>query len=598
MPDLLRVLLVEDSESDALLLLRRLKADGFETRWERVEDESGFRESLARGGWDLVLADHALPRFSGLAALEIFMAAGLEIPFIIVSGTIGEDVAIEAMKAGAADYFMKDRLARLAPSIRHALDAARARREKKRTDEALRQSFVNWNRTFEAITDSICLLDAEGRTLQCNRAHLRYLGKPAEEVLGKYCYVLVHGTDGFLAHCPFQRMLKSRVHEEEEVVSGDRWFYVAVDPILDEDGNLRGAVHIMSDITEHKRAESELLFKNVLLSTQMETSIDGILVVDENSRILTYNRRFIEMWRLSAKLVEDRVDEPVLSFVADQVVDPATFIRQVQYLYDHRQDTSRDEVFLSDGRVFDRYSAPMSGPDGRYFGRVWYFRDITERKRAEEAFKAALAEKEVLLREIHHRVKNNMQVMISLLNLQAQTVVDPAALNLLKESQNRIRTMAIVHEKLYRSDDLSHIDFADYAESLSVHLFQFFSVAPDSIALVRETETIAMDISHAIPCGLILNELLSNALKHAFPEGRNGRITVGFRRRPDGLLEISVRDDGVGFPAGLDFRKTSTLGLQLVNLLSGQIDGQLEMNRENGTEFRVVFPELKGRPRA
>jgi two-component system, sensor histidine kinase PdtaS len=154
-----------------------------------------------------------------------------------------------------------------------------------------------------------------------------------------------------------------------------------------------------------------------------------------------------------------------------------------------------------------------------------------------------------------------------------------------------------VHEKLYRSDDLSHIDFADYAESLSVHLFQFFSVASDSIALLRETETIAMNISHAIPCGLILNELLSNALKHAFPEGRKGRITIGFRRRPDGLLEISVRDDGVGFPAGLDFRKTSTLGLQLVNLLSGQIDGQLEMNRENGTEFRVVFPELKPRPR-
>jgi two-component sensor histidine kinase len=190
-----------------------------------------------------------------------------------------------------------------------------------------------------------------------------------------------------------------------------------------------------------------------------------------------------------------------------------------------------------------------------------------------------------------------MQVMISLLNLQAQSVLDPAAVMMLKESQNRIRTMAIVHEKLYRSDDLSNIDFADYIESLTVHLFQFFSVEPYNVDLLRETEAIALDINTAIPCGLILNELLSNSLKHAFPGGRKGRITVGFRRRPDDLLEIYVRDDGVGFPDGLDFRKTTTLGLQLINLLAGQIDGRVELSREAGTEFRIVFPELKSKTR-
>ena len=469
MPEPLRVLLVEDNESDALLIVRRLKAGGFELAWERIEDEPGFRAALAGGRWDLILADYALPRFSGLAALQIHGETVPDIPFIIVSGTIGEDIAIEAMKAGAADYFMKDRLARLAPSIRQALAASRARREKKKVDEALRESVLNWTRTFEAITDGICLLDADGRMMQCNGAHLRLLGKTSEEIIGRPCYELFHQAGGFQPHCPFTRMRQSRAHEEEEITSGDRWFYVAVDPILDQDGNLHGAVHIMSD--------------------------------------------------------------------------------------------------------------------------------ITARKKADEAVKTSLAEKEVLLREIHHRVKNNMQVMISLLNLQARNVVDPAAVMMLNESQNRIRTMAIVHEKLYRSDDLSHIDFADYIESLTVHLFQFFSVEPHNVELLQETEAIALDISYAIPCGLILNELLSNALKHAFPDGRKGRITVGFRRRSDNLLEIYVRDDGVGFPAGLDFRKTTTLGLQLVNLLTGQIDGMLEKVGETGTEFRIVFPESKSRQR-
>ena len=469
MSEPLRVLLVEDNENDALLLVRRLKADGFEVEWVRVENEPAFRAALTGREWDLVLADYALPCFSGLGALQIHAETAPDIPFIIVSGTIGEDLAIEAMKAGAADYLMKDRLARLATSIRQALASSRARREKKKVDEALRESVLNWARTFEAITDSICLLDTEGRTMQCNGAHLRFVGRSSEDVIGQPCHVLVHGMDGFRPDCPFSRMLKSRTHEEAEVASGDRWLYVAVDPILDDVGNLRGAVHIMSD--------------------------------------------------------------------------------------------------------------------------------ITARKKAEEAVKASLAEKEVLLREIHHRVKNNMQVMISLLNLQARNVVDPAAVMMLNESQNRIRTMAIVHEKLYRSDDLSHIDFADYIESLTVHLFQFFSVEPCNVDLLQETETIALDINNAIPCGLILNELISNALKHAFPDGRKGQIKVGFRRRPDELLEMFVRDDGVGFPAGLDFRNTTTLGLQLVNLLTGQLDGTLEKTGETGTEFRIVFPESKSRPR-
>lgn len=139
------------------------------------------------------------------------------------------------------------------------------------------------------------------------------------------------------------------------------------------------------DIAERKRAEEELRFRNVLLSTQQEASIDGILVVDAEARIVSYNRRLVQMWGLPAKLISEGVDEPVLQFVTAQMADPRSFLQRIQYLYEHPQETSRDELVLADGRVFDRYSAPMFGPEERYYGRVWYIRDITESKRAEES---------------------------------------------------------------------------------------------------------------------------------------------------------------------------------------------------------------------
>jgi PAS domain S-box-containing protein len=374
------------------------------------------------------------------------------------------------MRAGAVDYIMKDKLGRLSPSIRREVAEAKIRREKKRADEDLRESAHRWKTTFDAITDAICLLDTDGRIVQGNKAHHRFLERPESDVLGEKCYKLVHDGDAFLPHCPFQKMLASKRHEEAEVFEHGRWLYVAVDPILDESGNVTGAVHIMADISPRKQAEARV--------------------------------------------------------------------------------------------------------------------------------QASLREKEILLREVHHRVKNNMQIMVSLLNLQARNLKDPIHADLLKESQSRIKAMSMVHEKLYRSSDLSRIDFADYIESLAVHLFQFLAVDSRRIRLRRETEAIELDINNAIPCGLIVNELVSNALKHAFPGGREGEVTIMFRRLEDGRLHLAVRDDGVGFPDNLDYRAAESMGLQLVNLLVGQLDGTLELIRDGGTEFRIVFVEQIPKPRA
>jgi PAS domain S-box-containing protein len=262
-PQSLRVLMVEDSESDELLIIRELKKGGYEPEYERVETAAAMKKALKEKQWDIILCDYKMPEFNAPSAIAILKEANIDIPLIIVSGTIGEETAVECMRLGAHDYFMKSNLSRICQAIAREL-------------------------------------------------------------------------------------------EETEVRS------------------------------KQKQAEEELRFRNILLATQQEVSIDGILVVDENARILLYNRRFIELWGLPAKLVEDGVDEPVLQFVTAQVADPRSFLQRVQYLYEHRQETSQDELVLADGRFFDRYSAPMIGSDKRYFGRVWYFRDITERKQAEQ----------------------------------------------------------------------------------------------------------------------------------------------------------------------------------------------------------------------
>ena len=216
------------------------------------------------------------------------------------------------------------------------------------------------------------------------------------------------------------------------------------------------------------------------------------------------------------------------------------------------------------------------------------------RKRSEEKILASLKEKEVLLKEIHHRVKNNMQVISSLLNLQSRRVKDPAVGEMLRESQRRIRSMALIHERLYQSSDLSRIEFSDYIRNLATHLFHSYQIDTSRIQLKIEADKIFLNINTAIPCGLIVNELISNALKHAFPNGRKGRLEIELHRvDKDGCI-LRVADDGVGFPEGLDLRRTETLGMQIVSTLVDQVEGRLEISRHNGTEFRLEFNELPG----
>jgi two-component sensor histidine kinase len=190
-----------------------------------------------------------------------------------------------------------------------------------------------------------------------------------------------------------------------------------------------------------------------------------------------------------------------------------------------------------------------------------------------------------------------MQVISSLFNLQAGHTLDTECLKILKDGQSRIQAMSLVHEKLYRSRDLSRIDLAAYARSLAGRLYEAFRVDPDQVRLEMDFGAVSLDINSSVPCGLILNELISNSLKHAFPESRKGRLRIGLNHGPTDTIILQVADDGIGFPKKLDFRQADTLGLQIVNLLVDQLEGTIELGQTNGTTFTVTFKELKYAPR-
>jgi PAS domain S-box-containing protein len=222
-------------------------------------------------------------------------------------------------------------------------------------------------------------------------------------------------------------------------------------------------------------------------------------------------------------------------------------------------------------------------------GQFSVSRDITALKAVEATLQAALGERETLLKEVHHRVKNNLQMMVSLFALQAGAVKDPEAAAALLDSQERLRSMALIHEQLYQAPELARIDFASFVEVVVSGLGTVFGAHP-GVAFDVKVGDVWLGVDAAIPCALIVNELVSNALKYAFPDGRDGRIEVALQAlAAPGSFALSVADDGVGLPAGFDPEASATLGIRLVGILARQLRGHVTIDRARGTRFEIVW---------
>ena len=341
---------------------------------------------------------------------------------------------------------------------------------------------------------------------------------------------------------------------------------------------------VAEDFSERQQMMEELRKNEDRYRRLVEISPEAIVVHVDG--VLRYvNAATVSLFGASS--VEEMIGKPVLDFVHP---DTREFVRQrLSTMWDgHKGVPSAEERFLRvDGSPIDvEVTATPLTFEGRRAILV-VARDITERKREREILQRTLEEKEVLLKEIHHRVKNNMQVISSLLNLQANEATDPITKEGLLDTQHRVRSMALVHEKLYRSGSLARIEFGEYLKSVTSELSR--SYKKENIRETVDAENVFVEADVAIPCGLIVNEIVSNAFKHAFPEGRKGNIEVRLRDLGGGEVELCIEDDGVGIPASQDPSTMVSMGMKIVYALAEQISAAVLLERGNGTTFRIRF---------
>ena len=326
----------------------------------------------------------------------------------------------------------------------------------------------------------------------------------------------------------------------------------------------------------------------------LESTGEGIFGIDLKGYCTFVNKSAIEMFGFDPILCNKKIHELIHHSYPDGEKYPVEECHIYKSLISKSEFIQDDEVFWrADGTSFPvEYSFNPIMEKGEVKGGVVTFTDITKRKKSEKIIEDSLKEKDVLLREIHHRVKNNMQIISSLLNLQSAYFQDNEAVNVFKESQNRIRSMALIHEKLYQSGNIEGVKLRDYVQDLASHLMSSYSLDSTKIRLTADIENVSLGIDNAISLGLIVNELLSNAFKYAFPNGASGEIILSYKPTKENTSTLIISDNGTGFPGDIDFRQTESLGLQLVNTLVEQLEGEIELNRNNGTEFKIVLPDL------
>jgi PAS domain S-box-containing protein len=444
---------------------------------------------------------------------------------------------------------------------------------------------------LDQIHDLLVVTNAEGRIIYVNRAASRALGYESRELIGRT--VKDFGED------PGQGATQGEIVEQTlrngywrgEVVNirrdgESRLMECVTTAIRDKAGRVVAMVGASRDITERRAAaeaqrESEERYRRLV-----EFSEDMIFSVDRSGVFLTAGGKRLGEYGLSP---ENIIGKSLAEIFGEE--DAAAYQEPHARVFESGQALSYEHTFEFNGinRADWTVVYPIRDSSGNVCEVGVLCRDITKRKRADERIQATLREKEVLISEIHHRVKNNLQIICSLLRLQEGKVSDPRVREMFRESRSRIFSMAGVHDQLYRSGDLAHIDFDAYLFRLLDHQVANCGVPDRGIRLERNLEPLTLDIHQAIPCGLIVNELVSNAYKHAFPREGGGRIQIRLRRDTMGRIELTVFDNGIGFPEKIDIEKPTTLGLQLVCDLARQLQADTRVERRKGTRFTVLF---------
>ncbi len=529
--------------------------------------------------------------------------------------------AEEALKQGHAllEVRVKERTAELA-KINEALKVVIE--ERKRVETSLRETSQYLENLINFANAPIIVWDPQFRITLFNQAFEHLTGWKASEMIGKTPDLLLPGN------CKADVMDLIR-----ETVDGELWESVEI-PILQKTGKIRtvlwnsapilddSGTRIVSviaqgqDITERKQIErekrqraleqekmnlqlkeeisqrrlAESMVKKTIseLHAAIESTADGIYVVDRAGKIVRFNQNFASMWEIPAELLLSSEDSEVAGYLGTLVKKPDLF-NNSKDKHVFRQDRETfDMLELKNGRIFERYSKPQK-MDGKIIGRVQSFRDVTDRRRAEENLLASLAEKETLIREIHHRVKNNLQVISGLLDMTRMRTTDSRTNSILTDMMMKIKTMAQIHTRLYESKQFDRINMGGQIRDQVTDLSTIYGHSGAEILTEIDTEDFFLPVDQAIPCALVVNEILSNAYKHAFKGKKHGNLNI-YASSGDGRIRIVVRDDGVGIPDGMDVYKTTSLGLKLIRSLVQQLNGSATIDGKRGTEVTVEFP--------
>jgi PAS domain S-box-containing protein len=492
-----------------------------------------------------------------------------------------------------------------------------------RVEEALRETSQYLTNLIDYANAPMIVWDPQFRITLFNHAFERLTGRKAHEVIGAPLEILIPET-----------YLKPAMELIQKTSEGERWESVEI-PILHKNSGIRtvlwnsaaifgddgktvvSTIAQGQDITDRKKIESEYRIRadeyakmNIvledeirqrkladanlkktlsLLNASLESTADGILVVDRKGNLTSHNQNLVNMWNIPGNVLKSENFERIITYFQELTSDPDRFSADMNGMVAHPGRESYDMIELKDGRIFERYSKPQK-IGNTVVGRVWSFRDITERIRSEERLLGSLQEKEVLLREIHHRVKNNLQLVSGLLDMTRTRTQDELTTGILTDMMLKIQTMAQIHTRLYESKQFGKIGLKDQVRDQTVALSNVFSYHGHEISSEIHMEEIFLPVDQALPCALVINEILSNSYKHAFKGKKQGTIKIS-AVQANGQIRITVRDNGIGMPERFDIASANSLGLKLVRtLVQHQLKGSLMINSRDGTETIVAFP--------
>lgn len=466
----------------------------------------------------------------------------------------------------------------------------------KKSGTELRLNEEKYRAIYSQAYVGIALVDKENeKFLQVNQRLCDILGFTMEEMQAKTIeYLRIKGD---LSRLPsgkeFIRRGFERIFDEQRYrnASGNEViFNITISLIKDENGQPLFFVYIYEDITPKRKAEEQIRIQAAKLNAIFESSSHMIWTMDREYKLTSFNSNQIK-WLKEVYGLKPYIGMPMMSGAMISTEDYNTFWKSKADMALAGETLKFETLFESKKGIKywrEIYLNPIRNERDEVVEISCIAHDISDQKAAEENIKQSLKEKEVLLKEVHHRVKNNLQVISSILNLQSSYVKDKKSLDLLLESQNRIKSMAFVHESLYQTKDFSNINFSSYVENITSNLVHSYSNPDNPPQLNLDLDSIQLNLDTAIPCGLIINELISNALKYAFRDKKGGKLDVSVKMTGKSI-RIIIADNGKGFPANVDFRNTESLGLQLVVTLVDQISGKIELETKKGAKFTIDF---------